>query len=61
MEPHYEIWGNWHDDSEHGVADQFLETCTSLEQVKDLLKQYRTDYRYAYAIDMEEYPKILDL
>lgn len=52
--PKYEIWGNWHDDSAHGVADEFLEDVDTLEAARKAVKDYESPgVRYAYIRDKE--------
>ncbi len=53
-DPKYEIWGNWHDDSAHGVADEFLEDAVTLEDARRAATEYNTTgVRYAYVRDKE--------
>ena len=50
---HFEIWGGWND-AAYGVEAEFLETCTSYEETKKALSEYRKGNRYAYARDMDK-------
>lgn len=61
MDEHYEIWGGWNDDAAQNVEAEFLETCGSLAQVLQALSEYRKGNRYAYARDMNDNLKVLDM
>lgn len=50
---HYEVWGGFCADSEHGAPSEFLETAMSWEEAKTACDEYRKHgYRYAYVRDM---------
>ncbi len=59
--PHYEIWGGWCDDAEHGATAEFLETVMwSLSRAKEICREYRANgNRYAYIRDMNQSGKII--
>lgn len=57
---HFEIWGGWNDDAEHGVEAEFLETVMdSITVARTIREQYQKGNRYAYIRDMNHNGKIV--
>lgn len=60
MPGHYEIWGGWNDDADHGVEAEFLETVMgSITEARLICKEYQKGNRYAYIRDMNDDGKVV--